>query len=83
MWKITSNFPKRKGFWYVKDMNIPSERMPGYKHGGVQNIVYMRLQWLNMAKLATIVYVVESGFIIQIKRKINILTEFEIPYLIS
>ena len=57
--------------------------MPGYKHGGVQNMVYMRLQRLNMAKLVTIVPVTESEFIVQIKRKINILTEFEIPYLIS
>ena len=58
MWKLTSNFPNRKIFWHVKGMNIPSEKMPGYKHGGVRNMVFMTSQRLNMAELAKIMYLV-------------------------
>ena len=39
-------------------MNISSEKMPGYKHGGVWNRVFMTSQRLNMVELATIVYLV-------------------------
>ena len=53
MWKLTSNSPNRKMFWHVKDMNITSEKMPGYKHGDVQNRVFMTSQRLNMTDLAT------------------------------
>ena len=41
MWKLTSNFPNRKTFWHVKGMNIPSDKMSGYKHGGVWYRVFM------------------------------------------
>ena len=52
-WKLTSNFPNRKIFWHVKGMNIPSEKMPGYKHGSDRNRVFMTSQRLNIAELAT------------------------------
>ena len=39
-WKLTSNFPNRKNFWHVKGINKSSEKMPGYKHGGVRNRFY-------------------------------------------
>ena len=42
----------------MKDMNIPSEKMSGYKDGGVRNGVFMTWEMLNMAKLATITYLV-------------------------
>ena len=54
----TSNFPKRKSFWHMKDKNIPSEKMLGYKHGGVRNRAFMTSQKLNMVELATLVYLV-------------------------
>ena len=57
-WKLTSNFPNRKIFWHAKRMNIPSGKMPGYKHGGVRNIVFMMSHRLNMAELATIMHLV-------------------------
>ena len=55
--KLTSNFPTRI-FWHVKGMNIPSQKMPGYKHGGVRNRVFMTSQRLDMAELATVMYLV-------------------------
>ena len=42
----------------MKDMNILSQKMPGYKHRGVRNRVFMTSQRLSIAELATIVYVV-------------------------
>ena len=57
-WKFISHFFNRKSFMYVKGMNIHSEKMPGYKHGNVRNRVLVTLQKLNMAELATIVYLV-------------------------
>ena len=32
----------------MKGMNIPFEKIPGYKHGGNQNKVFMTLQRVNM-----------------------------------
>ena len=58
-WKFTSNFPNRISFWHVKGMNILSEKIPGCKHGGVRNRIFMTSQWLNMAELATVVYLVK------------------------
>ena len=57
-------------------MNIPSQKMPGYKHGDVRNRVFMMSQRLNMAEL-------ESGFLAAIKQNINILIDFEISHLKS
>ena len=51
-WKFTSNF------WHMKDMNIPSEKIPGYKHKSVRDRIFMTSQRLNMTDLATIVYLV-------------------------
>ena len=42
----------------MKEKNIPSEKMPGYKHGGVRNSAFMTSQKLNMVELATVVYLV-------------------------
>ena len=42
----------------MKDMNILSQKIPGYKYRGVWNRVFVTSQRLNMAELATIVYVV-------------------------
>ena len=42
----------------MKDMNILSGKMPGYKHGDVRNSVSVTSQTLNIDKLATIVYLV-------------------------
>ena len=58
-WKLTLNFPNRKSFWYVKGMNILSEKIPGYKLSSVRNRVFMTSQRLNMAELATIMYLVK------------------------
>ena len=55
--KLTSNFPTRI-FWHVKGMNIPSQKMPGYEHGGVRNMVFMTSRRLDMAELATVMYLV-------------------------
>ena len=49
MWKLTSNFLNRKSFWHMKGINIPSEKICGYKHEGVQNRILMTPQRLNMA----------------------------------
>ena len=42
----------------MKDMNILSQKIPGYKYRGVRNRAFVTSQRLNMAELATIVYVV-------------------------
>ena len=42
----------------MKDMNILSHKIPGYKYRGARNRVFVTSQRLNMAELATIVYVV-------------------------
>ena len=42
----------------MKDKNIPSEKMSGYKHGGVRNSTLMTSQKLNMVELATVMYLV-------------------------
>ena len=42
----------------MKNINIPSEKLPVYKHEGVRNRVFMTSERLNMAELATIVYLV-------------------------
>ena len=51
-------FSEKKSFWHMKEKNIPSEKMPGYKHGGVRNSAFMTSQKLNMVELATVVYLV-------------------------
>ena len=58
MWKFTSNFLNIKNVWHMKGMNIPSEKMPSYKHGDVRNRVFVMLQRLNMNELATTIYLV-------------------------
>ena len=85
-WKMTSHFPNRKSVWHMKGMNISSEKIPGYKHGRVWSKIFMTSQRLNIAKLATLVYLRNCmlwkvGFIVRMKRRINILTYFEILYL--
>ena len=41
-------------------MNIPSEKMPGYKHRDVQNRVSITPQELNMGDFATIMSLVNQ-----------------------
>ena len=59
-WKFTSNFLNTEDFWHVKGMNIPSEKMFSYKHGCVQNRVFMTSQGLNyyVAELAIVVHLI-------------------------
>ena len=40
----------------MKDMNIPFEKILDYKNGGVWNRDFMASKRLNMAELATILY---------------------------
>ena len=42
----------------MKDMNILSQKIPGHKYRVVRNRVFMTSKRLNVAELATIVYVV-------------------------
>ena len=59
-WKLTSNFPNRKSFWHITDINILSRKILGYKHRCVQNKVFMMSQILNMAEFAKIMYPVNG-----------------------
>ena len=74
-WKLTSNFPNRKTFWHVKDKNIPSKKIPGYKHRGVTKAKYGCISH-NCASRES--HFVESGILAQIKLNSNILIEFHI-----
>ena len=81
-WTLTSNFPNRKSFWHMKDMNTLSRKIPDYKHGCVRNRVFMASERLiSHNHVSCEPHEVESRFIAQIKRKINILTRFEISRL--
>ena len=42
----------------MKGMNLPSEQISSYKHGGVRNRVFMMSQRLSMTELATVMYLV-------------------------
>ena len=80
--KFTSNFPKRKGFWHMTGMNIPSEKMPGYTHEGFY-VTKAQYGWISHNRVSRKPHVVEKGFIVQIKRKINTLTDVELSDLKS
>ena len=40
----------------MKSMNIPPEKMPGYKHGDVRNRSFITSKRFSMTELAIIVY---------------------------
>ena len=77
-WKLTSNFPNRKTFWNVKDKNIPSKKIPCYKHGCDTKAKYGCISHNCVSRES---YFVESGILAQIKVNTNILIEFEISRL--
>ena len=50
-WKLALNFPIRKNCWHMTGMDIPSAKIPSYKHGSVRNMFFVKSQRLNMAEL--------------------------------
>ena len=83
--KLTSNFPTRI-FWHVKGMNIPSQKMPGYKYPpcpeqGFYDLTKARYGWISHSHVSCESHAVESGLLAEIKQNINILIDFEISHL--
>ena len=66
----------------MKDMNTISRKIPDYKHGCLRNSVFMTSERLiNHNHVSCEPHEAESRFVALIKRKINILTSFEISRL--
>ena len=60
----------------MKGMDIRSEKIHGYKHGSGRdsaffNVTKARYDWISHKRVSREPYVVDSGFIAQIKQKLT------------
>ena len=88
MWKFNSNFPNRKSLWHMKNLIIPSEKFPVciYKscaEHGFYDVTKAQYGWISHNFISPEPHVVEGGFVVQIIRKTNTLTDNEILHLES